>query len=70
MSLRTGMHRLQDATKAFETRWHSTRDLWNDRRAKDFETRIISPVPQAARAAIGAMEQMAETTSRARQECS
>lgn len=70
MSLRTGMHRLQDATKSFEIRWRSAREQWFDSRAKDFEARTIAPMEPAARAAIGAMEQMAEATARARQECS
>ncbi|MFI4855017.1 MAG: hypothetical protein ACIAQF_08595 [Phycisphaerales bacterium JB065] len=70
MSLRTGMHRLQDATKAFEVRWSSARDQWADRRAREFEAERIQPVQPAARSAIAAMEQMAEMTSRARQECS
>lgn len=70
MSLRTGMHRLQDATKAFEMRWTAARDLWADSRAKDFESRVVESLAPATRAAIGAMEQMAEVTARARQECS
>ena len=70
MSLRTGMHRLQDATKAFEVRWDAARDQWHARRSRDFEAKVIEPIQPAARAAIAAMEQMAEVTSRARQECS
>lgn len=70
MSLRTGMHRLQDATKAFEVCWGAARDQWADRRARDFESQKIEPIQPAARGAVAAMEQMAESTARARQECS
>jgi len=69
MSLRTGMHRLQECTTIFEHRWVAAREQWADRRAGDFEARYIEPLTPATRAAVGAMEQMAEVTSRARQEC-
>ncbi len=69
MSLRTGMHRLQEATIIFEHRWTAAREQWADRRASDFESRFIEPLTPASRSAVGAMEQMAEVVSRARQEC-
>lgn len=69
MSLRTGMHRLQEATSIFEHRWTAAREQWADLRARDFETRFIEPLMPASHSAVGAMEHMAEVVSRARQEC-
>jgi len=70
MSLRTGMHRLQEATNIFDHRWTAAREQWADRRAREFESRYVEPLAPASHSAVGAMEHMAEMVSRARQECS
>lgn len=69
MSMEGARTRAQGAMKELKVKWAEASEQWNDATAKAFERRYIEQLEQALRAALPAMEKMAETLARVRSEC-
>jgi hypothetical protein len=61
--------RLAHATRDLVVAWESAKPKWRDARAAEFEKRFLEGLPEAAGAAIGAMEELAALLGRVRQDC-
>jgi hypothetical protein len=70
MSLAVGRAKLLTALKELTTRWSRVRERWSDEVERDFAEQYIAPLDARTRAAITAIEAMAELVDRARRECS
>ena len=69
MSMDGARTRAQGALKELKVKWTEASASWNDVTAKAFERRYIEQLEQAVRAALPAMEKMAEVLARVRSEC-
>ena len=69
MSISTGQVRLQDAFKVLKTKWRAAKIEWDDPMSRDFEEQHLAHLDMQVRAAISAMENVAELIRRARREC-
>jgi hypothetical protein len=49
--------------------WGSTQVHWNDSMSHEFENKVLKPLEQDLRSAIGAMDQMAALMTQLRREC-
>ncbi|HEX8342994.1 MAG TPA: hypothetical protein VF624_18980 [Tepidisphaeraceae bacterium] len=69
MGLYEGRGNLTKGMKDLMLRWQSTRSNWNDVVAKQFEETYLEPLETSLRAAVSAMDQMAQTLSRVDRDC-
>ena len=69
MSMDGARTRAQGALKELKVKWADASASWNDATARAFERRYIEQLEQAVRAALPAMEKMAEVLARVRSEC-
>lgn len=69
MSLMASRARLLSAHKELLLRWDRTCESWDDPVSRRIEEEFLVPLQNRVRATLGAMEQMGETLTRARQEC-
>ncbi|MFM1830648.1 MAG: hypothetical protein RLZZ558_988 [Planctomycetota bacterium] len=69
MSVEGARMRLQAAMKELRLKWSQTEPQWRDATARAFAERYIESLEDALRSALPAMEAMAETLARVRQEC-
>ena len=69
MSLASARAKLGTAHRQLLTDWARTKDSWNDPASQAFFRNNVSPVEQAVRSAITAIEHMGEVLERARREC-
>lgn len=69
MSLGVGRTKLVASLKDLKLRWEKTKAGWDDPMSQDLERTVIEPLEPKVRAAVTAMEKMAEILSRAKRDC-
>lgn len=69
MSLRTSQTNLVDALKQLNTRWARVRERWDDPRSREIQKEFIDPVEAMIRAAVAALDGVADLESSARRDC-
>lgn len=69
MSMEGSRQRLQASLRELKVQWERTRLVWQDAAAAEFGERYVDALDQAIRAAMPAMEMMAESVARLRREC-
>ena len=69
MGLYEGRGNLNKSLKDLVIKWQQTKQDWNDVVAQEFEKKYMDPMEQALKAAISAMDQMAQTMSKIDSEC-
>jgi hypothetical protein len=69
MGMHEGRARLNKSMKELMMRWNETKSQWNDSNARGFESRFLAPLEQDAKAAVGAMDHMAQVIQRIRGDC-
>lgn len=70
MSMQTATAQLTKATKALMYQWSVTTEQWDDPVSKRIEEKHIQPLLDAVNSAIGAMESMGESVTKAHVDCS
>lgn len=61
--------RLASLTRELLRRWHQTREVWGDEKAREFEERFIREIESEVRATLPAMEQLESVLQRVRHDC-
>jgi hypothetical protein len=69
MGMHEGRARLNKSVKELMMRWNETKSQWNDGTARGFETKYLTPLEQDAKAAVGAMDHMAQVLQKIRSDC-
>ena len=69
MSMEGSTQRLQASLRELKLQWERSRLVWQDAAAVEFGERYVDALEQAIRAAMPAMEKMAESVARVRREC-
>jgi hypothetical protein len=69
MSINVGRTQLTSAFKELNVHWREVREHWSDAKAEQFEQDYLSQLEPGVRAALTAMERMAEVLEKARREC-
>jgi len=69
MSLAVGRSKLMGSLRDLMLRWEKTKMSWDDPMSADVERTILEPLEPKVRAAVAAMEKMAEILARAKREC-
>jgi hypothetical protein len=69
MGLYEGRGALSKGLKDLMLRWQTTKTDWNDVVAKQFEETYLEPLETSLRAAVSAMDQMAQVLSRVDRDC-
>jgi hypothetical protein len=69
MSVEGARMRLQGSLKELLMKWSEVEPLWRDATSENFRRRYIESLEAAVKAALPAMEKMAETLHRVRMEC-
>lgn len=69
MSLSVGRAKLVGSLKDLMLRWEKTKMSWDDPMSVDLELTVLEPLEPKVRAAVAAMEKMAETLAKARRDC-
>ena len=69
MSINVGRTLLTNAHKELNIHWREVREHWSDVKASEFESEYLAQLEPAVRAALTAMEKIAEVLERARREC-
>jgi hypothetical protein len=69
VGLSVGTTKLRDALEALDARWQDTRKRWSDVVRQDFEENYLAPVEPDVRAALRAMDRLAQVLLKLRQEC-
>ncbi len=70
MSMQTATAQLTKATKALMYQWNVTTEQWDDPVSNRIEEKHIQPLLDAVNSAVGAMESMGETVTKAHVDCS
>lgn len=66
MSIHAAHAKLKRATQQLQSRWERSADGWSDATRTTFHANYIEPLEPSVRSAMKAMEQIAGTISRAR----
>jgi hypothetical protein len=61
--------RLANLTRELLQRWHQTREVWADGKAREFEERFIREIESEVNATLPAMEQLESVLQRVRHDC-
>jgi hypothetical protein len=69
MGLYEGRGNLTKGHKDLMLRWQSARSNWNDVVAEQFEETYLQPLETSLRAAVSAMDHMAQVLSRVDRDC-
>jgi len=69
MSVRPSQAQLTDALKHLQQRWSRVRERWDDGRAKEMQRDLIDPLEGAVRAAVAALDTVADLTVAAHRDC-
>jgi hypothetical protein len=69
MGMHEGRARLNKSVKELMMRWNETKSQWNDSNARAFESKFLTPLEQDAKAAVGAMDHMAQVIQKIRSDC-
>jgi hypothetical protein len=69
MSLPSSRGQLKAALGQIKVVWEETQGRWNDPVSRGFERDFLLPLEPSARAAMAAMDKMAEILAKARREC-
>ena len=67
--LAAGAGRLQDATKNIHLRWEQTKEVWNDARRAEFDTKYMEPLDPQVRMTLDKLRRLAQVFHQAGQEC-
>lgn len=65
-----GSARLKHALKNLREHWETTRTLWDDSVARDFEKNHLTPLDQQVDNALRGMDKLSEVLAKVRQDCS
>lgn len=68
MSL-SGRHHLTVLTKDLLRHWEETRQVWQDRKAEDFERNYLKELEPSVRRAVDAMEKFEAIFAKMRRDC-
>jgi len=68
--MQTATAQLTKATKALMYQWNVTTEQWDDPVSNRIEEKHIQPLLDAVNSAVGAMESMGETVTKAHVDCS
>ena len=69
MSLSVGRAKLVGSMKDLLVKWEVAKQSWDDPVSREMEQKVLAPLEPKVRAAVVAMEKMAETLAKARREC-
>lgn len=61
--------RLARLTRELLERWHQTREVWADGKAREFEERFIREIESEVKATLPAIEQLESVLQRVRHDC-
>ncbi|HVA47772.1 MAG TPA: hypothetical protein VNH11_15495 [Pirellulales bacterium] len=67
--LAAGAGRLQDATKTVRLHWEETKEVWNDARRVDFDTKYMEPIEPQVRMTLDKLRRLSQVFHQACQEC-
>lgn len=70
MSFQTSQANLVDALKQLRLRWARVRERWDDPRSAEIQREFIDALDPIVRAAISAVDHVAELSAQARRDCS
>jgi len=70
MSVRVSQSQLTDAYKQLRQRWDRIRERWDDPNSQALQRDLIDPLEGAVRAAVAALDSVAELMSAAANDCS
>ncbi len=65
----TGIGRLQRETKELRDKWQETKAHWNDKAAREFETKFLDPLLPNLKLTLAAIYEMAECVDDAQAAC-
>lgn len=65
-----GSARLKHSMKTLLERWETTREMWDDPVARDFEKNHLLPLDHQVEHALRAMDKLTEVLTKVRGECS
>ena len=69
MSLLSARGQMKAALTQLMVSWEQSRTYWNDPVSRGFERDYLLPLEPSARAAMAAMDKMADLLAKARREC-
>lgn len=69
MGMHEGRAQVNKSVKELMTRWSETKSQWSDANARGFESKYLIPMEQDAKAAVGAMDHMAQILAKIKQDC-
>jgi hypothetical protein len=69
MNFSAGTGKLSFALKTLRACWDSTQDEWSDDVRRDFEENHLTPIEQELLATVNATSNLAQTLTKALQEC-
>ena len=61
--------RLANLTRELLQRWQQTREVWSDRKAREFEERFIRELESEVNSTLPAIEQLESVLQRVRHDC-
>jgi len=69
MGMQEGRAQVNKSLKELLYHWNETKTQWNDSNARGFESKYLTPLEQDAKAAVNAMDQMAQILSKIKTDC-
>jgi hypothetical protein len=69
MGMHEGRAQLNKSVKELMMHWNETKTQWNDATARSFESKYLTPLEQDAKAAVGAMDTMAQILQKIKGDC-
>ena len=68
-NLHSGAGQLKDAAEKLHLAWMTAREAWNDHQAIEFEEEVLTPLFDAVRGVMPAIDQMSVTMNTATRSC-
>lgn len=69
MSLKASKAKLARASKDLATQWEQTRASWRDQKAREFEAKYISPLPDSISSAVAIIDELDAVLTKIRNSC-
>ena len=69
MSLKASKAKLGRASKDLATAWERTRQTWRDQKAREFESKYITPLPDSITSAIAIIDELDSALSKIKKNC-
>jgi hypothetical protein len=69
MSVKSSRGSLAKAVRDLHVSWHQTQNYWRDDKAKEFDEKYITPLPDAINSASSIIEELDQILTKIKRDC-